>query len=59
MRDTLHQRGIVLAMARVKQDLLDALRAHGPAERIGEDRLFPTLPTTLEGYLTWSAEQRR
>jgi high affinity sulfate transporter 1 len=59
LRDALHQQGIVLAMARVKQDLLDALRAHGLAERIGEERLFPTLPTALEGYLNWSADQQR
>jgi MFS superfamily sulfate permease-like transporter len=50
LRVELRRRGIVLAMARVKQDLLDDLRAGGFVGRIGADRLFPTLPTAVSAY---------
>ncbi|MTE15224.1 SulP family inorganic anion transporter [Nocardia aurantiaca] len=50
LRTELDSRGIVFAMARVKQDLLTALDAAGMIDRIGADRLFPTLPTALEAY---------
>jgi len=46
----------VFAMARVKQDLLDDLRAYGLADSIGPDRLFPTLPTALAAYQSWSRD---
>jgi high affinity sulfate transporter 1 len=47
------RRGVVFALARVKQDLLVALRAHSLATRIGQDLLFPTLPTAVEAYERW------
>ncbi|APA98726.1 SulP family inorganic anion transporter [Nocardia seriolae] len=50
LRSELASRGIVFAMARVKHDLLAALRAAGLADRIGADRLFPTLPTAVAAY---------
>lgn len=50
LRVELEHRGIVLALARVKQDLLDDLRAYGLAQSIGEARLFPTLPTAVAAY---------
>ena len=53
LRAELDRRGVVFAMARVKQDLLVRLEAAGLAERVGADRIFPTLPTAVEGYLTW------
>jgi high affinity sulfate transporter 1 len=49
----LDRRGIVLAMARVKQDLLADLDAVGFVRQIGPERIYPTLPTAVEGYLTW------
>ncbi|HYU66691.1 MAG TPA: sulfate permease, partial [Jatrophihabitantaceae bacterium] len=58
LRVELERRGIVLAMARVKQDVLDDLRAFGLAESIGEARLFPTLPTAVAAYETWSRQQQ-
>jgi high affinity sulfate transporter 1 len=58
LRVELERRGIVLAMARVKQDLLDDLRAFGLADSIGEARLFPTLPTAVAAYETWSRQQQ-
>lgn len=53
LRDELEARGVALALARVKQDLLDDLTAAGLVDRIGTDRMFPTLPTAVAGYLAW------
>ena len=50
LRNELESRGIVFAMARVKQDLRDALEAAGMVDKIGEDRIFMTLPTAVEAY---------
>jgi sulfate permease, SulP family len=55
LRLDLERRGVVFAMARVKQDLLVRLEATGLAERVGAERIFPTLPTAVEGYLDWYA----
>ncbi len=49
----LDKRGITFAMARVKQDLLTDLRSAGIVDRIGSERVYPTLPTAVEGYLDW------
>jgi sulfate permease, SulP family len=57
VRSTLTDRGIVVALARVKQDLLDELRAYGLADSIGSDLLFPTLPTAVGAYETWRADE--
>jgi high affinity sulfate transporter 1 len=46
----LASRGIVLALARVKQDLALYLERAGLIDRIGADHVFPTLPTALEGF---------
>jgi MFS superfamily sulfate permease-like transporter len=55
--DTLHQladeldrRGVVLALARTKQDLRTDLRRSGLLDRIGRERVFPTLPTAVAAY---------
>jgi MFS superfamily sulfate permease-like transporter len=56
VRRDLARRGIVFALARVKQDLLAQLRAAGLAERIGEHFMFPTLPTAVEAYRRWADE---
>jgi SulP family sulfate permease len=50
LRAELERRGIVFAMARVKQDLRDELEAAGILDKIGEDRIFMTLPTAVEAY---------
>jgi sulfate permease, SulP family len=49
----LTRRRIVFAMARVKQELHDDLRAGGLVEQIGEDRIFMTLPTAVQAYVGW------
>ena len=50
LREDLSRKGIVFAMARVKQDLRDSLAAAGLLAKIGEDRIFMTLPTALEAF---------
>jgi sulfate permease, SulP family len=48
--DELDRRDVVPALARVKQDLLGYLDDSGLRERIGDDRIFPTLPTAVAGF---------
>ena len=55
VREEITRRGAVFALARVKQDLLARLRSFGLADSIGEERLFPTLPTAVEAYRQWAA----
>ncbi len=48
--DELDRRGVVLALTRVKQDLLQDLQHSGLRDRVGPDRIFPTLPTAVEAF---------
>ena len=50
LRRDLNSRGIDFAMARVTWHLRDALDAAGLLDKIGEDRIFATLPTAVEAY---------
>ena len=59
LRAELTGRGIVLALARVKQDLLDALDAYGLITAIGPDLIFPTLPTAVAAYRAWRSHEPR
>ncbi|MEZ5412507.1 MAG: SulP family inorganic anion transporter [Acidimicrobiales bacterium] len=54
LRAELAARGIVLGLARVKQDLLVYLRSGGLAVAIGEDHMYPTLPTAVSAYRQWA-----
>ena len=56
VRAELGRRGTIFALARVKQDLLDDLVAFGLAEKIGEQRIFPTLPTAVAAYRQWASQ---
>ena len=56
VRAELAVRGTVFALARVKQDLLDDLAAFGLVEKIGAERIFPTLPTAVAAYRQWAEE---
>jgi len=56
LRAELTGRGVVFALARVKQDLLDDLQAYSLATKIGPELLFPTLPTAVEAYERWTRE---
>ena len=51
VRRTLADRGIVFAMARVKQDLRAQLDGAGFIDKVGEDRVFMTLPTAVAAYV--------
>lgn len=53
VRRALVGRGVVFAMARVKRDLLDDLRPYGLVDLVGEDMIFPTLPTAVAAYREW------
>ncbi len=50
LREELSRRGVTFAMARVKQHLRDALAAAGLLTKIGEERIFLTLPTAVEAF---------
>lgn len=50
LRKDLSDKGIVFVMARVKQDLRDALDAADLLPRIGESRIFVTLPTAIDAF---------
>ena len=54
LRQEVDRRGIVFAMARVKQELRDDLERTGFLAKVGEDRFFMTLPTAVQGYVEWS-----
>jgi sulfate permease, SulP family len=56
VRDELARRGAVFALARVKQDLLGRLNSFGLTEKIGAERLFPTLPTAVQAYESWARQ---
>ncbi|MGE3288522.1 MAG: SulP family inorganic anion transporter [Pseudonocardia sp.] len=51
--DELDRRGVVIALARAKQELITALRRARLVDRI--ERIFPTLPTAVAAYRDWSA----
>ena len=51
LRRTLTDQGVVFAMARVKQDMRDDLAAAGFVDKVGEDRIFLTLPTAVAAYV--------
>lgn len=53
VREELTGRGIVFALARVKQDLRAELDAYGLTASVGEYRIFPTLPEAVAAYHVW------
>jgi MFS superfamily sulfate permease-like transporter len=57
VRAKLADRGVVFAFARVKHDILGPLQTYGLVDRVGADRLFPTLPTAEAAYRAWEREQ--
>ena len=52
LREELESRGVLLALARVKWELREELVNAGFVERLGEDRLFATLPTAVAAFVT-------
>ena len=57
LRAVLAERGVVLALARVKQELREQLDVAGIVARVGPERIFPTLPTAVRGYVAWYTER--
>jgi len=57
LQHALDRRGIVFAMARVKQDLFAQLAAAGYIDRVGRDRIFATLPTAVAAFASWYEER--
>ena len=53
VRRQLAERGIVLALARLKQDLRDTLAPTGIIDRIGEEHIFATLATAVDAFRDW------
>lgn len=53
LRLELEHRGVVFALARVKQDLRQSLDAYGLTASVGTDRIYLTLPTALAAYQAW------
>ena len=53
LRRVLAERDIIFAMARVKYELRDLLITGGFVEKVGEQRIFTTLPTAVDAYLDW------
>ncbi len=56
VRAELSRRGIIVGLARVKQALLNNLQAFGLAQKIGRQRIFPTLPTAVAAYQEWARQ---
>lgn len=50
LREELASSGTTLALTRVKQDLRVDLDRYGLSERIGPERIYPTLPTAVAAY---------
>ncbi len=57
LHDALRQRGILLALARVKNDLMAPMQRYGVLDVIGAQNVYATLPTAVEAYRTWAAGQ--
>ena len=57
--EELTSRGIVFAVARMKQELRADLDRTDLLRLIGDEHLFPTLPTAVEAFREWQAGQQR
>jgi SulP family sulfate permease len=57
LRRELAHRGVVFALARVKQEQLEDLEAYGLVDSVGRERIFPTLPTAVAAYRAWLGRQ--
>jgi sulfate permease, SulP family len=57
LRRELANRNIVLGLARLKYELAQTLETAGFLDRIGETRVYATLPTAVEAYQQWCRAQ--
>ncbi len=53
LRKELDRRGIVVGIARMKEELREELRRTAFLRHVPPDRIFATLPTTVEAYQEW------
>ena len=58
LRVELERRGIVFAMARVKEELREQLAKTPLLTHVADDRIFATLPTAVDAYRAWAAAGR-
>ena len=56
LRRELAARGIVFAMARVKQDLYIQLKRAGFIKQIQPEYIFPTIPTAVAGFKKYKSQ---
>jgi MFS superfamily sulfate permease-like transporter len=56
LRGELDRRGVVFAMARVKQDLRDQLAGTDFLDAVDPDRIFMTLPVAVAAYRYWHTQ---
>ena len=54
LRSTLSDREIRFAMARVKEELREQLAKTPLLTKVGDDRIFATLPTAVDAYRAWA-----
>jgi sulfate permease, SulP family len=57
LRRELANRNIVLGLARLKYELAQTLATAGFLDRIGDNRVYATLPTAVEAYQQWCRAQ--
>ena len=55
--EAMQERGVRVVLSRVKQDLLGDLKRGGVVGLVGAENIYPTLPTAVEAYLTWYADE--
>ena len=56
LRAWCEEHDVVVALVRVKRELANQLTAHGVGERIGAERIYPTLPTAVDAFHAWQAQ---
>ena len=54
LRQELDRRGIVVGISRMKEELRDDLATTPFLRHVPDDRIFATLPTTVEAYREWT-----
>jgi MFS superfamily sulfate permease-like transporter len=57
LRKELERRGITVGIARMKQELREDLASTPFLQHVPADRIFATLPTTVEAYQEWTRER--
>lgn len=57
LRRRLKSRGIRLTVARLKMDMYERLLPTGFVEKIGDEDIFPTLPTAVAAYAKWHEDE--